>query len=64
MRVLAAKLMAGNGVILKHASICTGSGSRLGDLRLEAGLPAGLFSVVVVDHDISDEITAHPWYVE
>lgn len=31
VRVLAANLMAGNGVILKHASICTGSGLMLRD---------------------------------
>lgn len=59
VRVLAANLMAGNGVILKHASICTGSGLLLRDLCLEAGLPEGLFDVVVVDHDTSDEIIAH-----
>ena len=35
VRVLAANLMAGNGVILKHASICTGSGSRLRDLSAQ-----------------------------
>jgi len=59
VRVLAANLMAGNGVVLKHASICTGSGLLLRDLCLEAGLPEGLFDVVVVDHDTSDEIIAH-----
>ncbi|MEJ2542059.1 MAG: NAD-dependent succinate-semialdehyde dehydrogenase [Gemmatimonadota bacterium] len=59
VRVLASNLMAGNGVILKHASICTGSGLMLRDLCLEAGLPEGLFDVVVIDHDTSDEIIAH-----
>jgi len=59
VRVLAANLMAGNGVILKHASICTGSGLMLRDLCLEAGLPTGLFDVVLVDHDVSDAIIAH-----
>lgn len=59
VRVLAANLMAGNGVILKHASICTGSGLMLRDLCLEAGLPEGLFDVVVIDHETSDEIIAH-----
>ncbi len=59
VRVLAANLMAGNGVILKHASICTGSGLMLRDVCLEAGLPTGLFDVVLVDHDISDAIIAH-----
>lgn len=59
VRVLASSLMAGNGVILKHASICTGSGLMLRDLCLEAGLPEGLFDVVLVDHDTSDAIIAH-----
>lgn len=59
VRVLAANLMAGNGVILKHAAICTGSGLLLRDLCLEAGLPDGLFEVLVIDHDTSDEIIAH-----
>ncbi|MCK0097676.1 NAD-dependent succinate-semialdehyde dehydrogenase [Yoonia sp. F2084L] len=54
VRVLASNLMAGNGVILKHASICTGSGLMLRDICVQAGLPAGLFDVVIVDHDTSD----------
>ncbi len=60
VRVLASNLMAGNGVILKHASICTGSGLMLRDVCLEAGLPEGLFDVVLVDHDTSDALIAHP----
>lgn len=59
VRVLAANLMAGNGVILKHASICTGSGLFLERICREAGLPEGLFEVLIVDHDTSDEIIAH-----
>jgi succinate-semialdehyde dehydrogenase/glutarate-semialdehyde dehydrogenase len=59
VRVLAANLMAGNAVVLKHASICTGSGLMLRDLCAAAGLPEGLFEVVLVDHDVSDEIIAH-----
>ena len=58
-RVLAANLMAGNAVILKHAEICTGSGLMLRDLCLEAGLPAGLFEAIIIDHDTSDDIIAH-----
>ncbi|WP_420409952.1 NAD-dependent succinate-semialdehyde dehydrogenase [Hoeflea sp.] len=60
VRVLAANLMAGNGCILKHASICTGSGLRLRELCIEAGLPEGLFQVLVIDHDMSDKLIAHP----
>lgn len=60
IRVLAANLMAGNGCLLKHASICTGSGLRLRELVIEAGLPEDLFQVVVIDHDTSDKLIAHP----
>lgn len=59
VRVLAANLMAGNAVILKHAAICTGSGLMLLDICSEAGLPDGLFDVLLIDHDISDEIIGH-----
>ena len=59
VRVLAANLMAGNAVILKHASICTGSGLMLRDLCLNAGLPEGLFDVIVTDHDVSDKVIEH-----
>ncbi|SOE08795.1 succinate-semialdehyde dehydrogenase/glutarate-semialdehyde dehydrogenase [Hoeflea halophila] len=60
VRVLAANLMAGNGCVLKHASICTGSGLRLRELCIEAGLPEDLFQVVLIDHDTSDKLIAHP----
>lgn len=60
VRVLAANLMAGNGCLLKHASICTGSGLRLRELCIEAGLPEDLFQVIVIDHDTSDKLIAHP----
>lgn len=59
VRVLAANLMAGNAVILKHASICTGSGLMLQDICRKAGLPEGLFEVVIVDHDTSDAMIEH-----
>jgi succinate-semialdehyde dehydrogenase/glutarate-semialdehyde dehydrogenase len=60
IRVLAANLMAGNGCVLKHASICTGSGLRLRELCIEAGLPKDLFQVIVIDHDTSDKLIEHP----
>ncbi|MEO9778803.1 MAG: NAD-dependent succinate-semialdehyde dehydrogenase [Sedimentitalea sp.] len=60
VRVLAANLMAGNGCVLKHASICTGSGLRLRELCIEAGLPKDLFQVVLIDHDTSDTLIGHP----
>jgi succinate-semialdehyde dehydrogenase/glutarate-semialdehyde dehydrogenase len=60
VRVLAANLMAGNACVLKHASICTGSGLRLRELCIEAGLPEDLFQVILIDHDTSDKLIEHP----
>lgn len=59
VRVLAANLMTGNACVLKHASICTGSGLRLRELCIEAGLPEDLFQVIVIDHDTSDALIEH-----
>lgn len=59
VRVLADNAMAGNACILKHAAICTGSALLLRDLCLEAGLPKGLFDVIIVGHDVSDQVIAH-----
>lgn len=60
VRVLAANLMAGNGCILKHASICTESGLQLRELCIEAGLPENLFQVILIDHETSDKLIEHP----
>ncbi|MBB3712811.1 succinate-semialdehyde dehydrogenase/glutarate-semialdehyde dehydrogenase [Limimaricola variabilis] len=59
VRVLASNLMAGNGVVLKHAGICTGSGLKLREICVGAGLPEDLFQVVIIDHDTSDALIAH-----
>ncbi|MBZ6377310.1 succinate-semialdehyde dehydrogenase [Pacificimonas flava] len=59
VRYAIANLMAGNGVLLKHAESCTGSGLALEKLFREAGLPEHLFSVLLIDHDTSDEIIAY-----
>ncbi|KEP71190.1 succinate-semialdehyde dehydrogenase [Thioclava dalianensis] len=60
VRVLAANLMTGNACVLKHASICTGTGLRLRELCIAAGLPEDLFQVILIDHDTSDTLIAHP----
>ncbi|PIL17945.1 aldehyde dehydrogenase [Puniceibacterium antarcticum] len=59
VRYSIANLMAGNGVLLKHAENCTGSGMMLRDIYERAGLPKGLFSVITIDHDQSDRLIAH-----
>ncbi|CTQ32660.1 NAD-dependent succinate-semialdehyde dehydrogenase [Jannaschia rubra] len=56
VRYAIANLMAGNGILLKHAENCTGSGLFLRDLMERAGLPANLFTVLIIDHDQSDLI--------
>ncbi|MFZ5961684.1 NAD-dependent succinate-semialdehyde dehydrogenase [Thalassococcus sp. BH17M4-6] len=56
VRYTVANLMAGNGVLLKHAENCTGSGLFLRDVMERAGLPKHLFSVLVIDHDQSDKV--------
>lgn len=56
VRYSIASLMAGNGVLLKHAENCTGSGLFLRDVFERAGLPKGLFGVLIITHDQSDRI--------
>lgn len=60
IRYSVANLMAGNGVLLKHAHCCTGSALFLQTLIERAGLPADLFTVLIIDHDQSDAIIEHP----
>ncbi|MBO0344419.1 NAD-dependent succinate-semialdehyde dehydrogenase [Roseibium sp. CAU 1637] len=59
VRYAIANLMAGNGVLLKHAETCTGSGLMLRDVFERAGLPKHLFKVLVIDHDQSDKVIEH-----
>ncbi len=59
VRYAIANLMAGNGILLKHASICTGSGLLLRDLFEKAGLPKSLFTVLMIDHDQSNAVIAN-----
>ncbi len=52
-------LMAGNGILLKHAENVTGSALMLKKIYEDAGLPKDLFTVLLIDHDQSDKIIAH-----
>lgn len=56
IRFAIASLMAGNGVILKHASNVTGTGKMLEKIFKDAGLPDHLFTTLVIEHDQSDAI--------
>jgi succinate-semialdehyde dehydrogenase/glutarate-semialdehyde dehydrogenase len=59
VRYSIASLMVGNGVLLKHSANCTGSGLMLRDIFERAGLPKGLFGVLLITHDQSDKIIEH-----
>ncbi len=52
-------LMAGNGILLKHAENVTGSALKLKEIYEEAGLPKDLFNVLIIDHDISEKVIEH-----
>lgn len=56
VRYSIANLMAGNGVLLKHAENVTGSALLIEKIYLEAGLPENLFKVLLISHDQSDAV--------
>lgn len=59
VRYAISNLMAGNGVLLKHAKNVTGTALRLKELFEAAGLPKDVFTVLVITHEVSDDIIAH-----
>ncbi|QXP79106.1 MULTISPECIES: NAD-dependent succinate-semialdehyde dehydrogenase [Winogradskyella] len=54
IRYTITNLMAGNSILLKHAANVTGTAKLLESIFTTAGLPKGLFSVLLIDHDQSD----------
>ncbi|QDO94936.1 NAD-dependent succinate-semialdehyde dehydrogenase [Formosa sediminum] len=59
IRYAITNLMAGNSVLLKHASNVTGTAKLLESVFKAAGLPDGLFTVLVINHEQSDAIIKH-----
>lgn len=59
VRYSIASLMAGNGVLLKHARNVTGTGLELEKLFKVGGLPDNLFSVLTISHEVSDKVIEH-----
>jgi succinate-semialdehyde dehydrogenase/glutarate-semialdehyde dehydrogenase len=59
IRYSIANLMAGNGVLLKHAENVTGSALKLQKIYEKAGLPKNLFTVLKISHKQSDAIIKH-----
>lgn len=56
VRYSIANLIAGNGVLLKHAESVTGSGRMLEKIYRDAGLPDGLFAQLIITHEQSNAI--------
>lgn len=52
-------LLAGNGVILKHAEGTTGCGLSIEEIMHEAGIPKDLFRMIVVDKSNMKEVIQH-----
>jgi len=56
MRYALANLMAGNGVLLKHAENVTGCSQLLEKIFADSDLPKDIFKILIISHDQSDEI--------
>ncbi len=51
---------AGNAVLLKHATICTGSSLAIENLFRDAGFPENCFRSLIVGHDVIAGLIASP----
>ncbi|MEJ2539483.1 MAG: NAD-dependent succinate-semialdehyde dehydrogenase [Gemmatimonadota bacterium] len=58
-RAAAPTLMAGNGVLLKHASNVPGCARATEEILLRAGLPPGLFRNLFLEHEELDVLLDH-----
>lgn len=59
LRFAIPSILAGNTTVLKHASICFGSGNAIEKVFLEAGFPEGVFQNLEVGHKEVQEILEH-----
>ncbi|MGI8838880.1 MAG: aldehyde dehydrogenase [Pyrinomonadaceae bacterium] len=53
-------LLAGCSVVLKLAPETALDGQFLGDLFMEAGLPAGVLSILAASREVSEDLVTHP----
>jgi len=60
MRFTVPALMAGNAVVLKHAPTVQKCAHAIEELMRIAGLPDGIFSNLVIDVDLVEDVIAHP----
>lgn len=59
LRFATPAILAGNTVVLKHASICFGSGNVIEKVFVEAGFPEGVFQNLEVGHGDVKDILEH-----
>lgn len=60
LRFAVPTILAGNTVVMKHASICTKSGDAIDNAFLDAGFPKGIFQHLKVSHKDIETILEHP----
>ena len=60
LRFAVPAILAGNAVVLKHASICFESGNRIEKLFLEAGFPKGIFQNLEIGHEEVKKVLENP----
>lgn len=53
-------ILAGNTVVVKHASICFGSGNAIEKIFLEAGFPKGIFQNLEIGHAEVKSVLENP----
>ena len=61
LRFAVPTLLSGNTVLLKHASICFGSGDAIENLFLEAGFPEGIFQNLKIGHQEVGDVLGNPY---
>lgn len=59
LRYTIPNLLAGNAVILKHASNVWGSGDLIEDLIRQSGVPKNVFRHLKIDHDTAEKLMKH-----
>ncbi len=58
-RFICPSLMAGNGGLLSHAPISTGTSLKIEQIVKEAGFPDNLFRSLIIDNDLSAKVIAN-----
>ena len=60
LRFAVPAILAGNTIVLKHASICFGSGNTIEKLFLKAGFPKGVFQNLEIGHEDVKKVLENP----